>query len=98
MHVNSLCKTWLKSKILVIGVRLLHDNASSYKAAIVRKYLKQEKVVEILHPPYSPDLALCDLFPFPRLKKYLAGRKYQARQISRFGYFPVSEQYTSKGL
>ena len=32
------------------GVRLLHDNASSYKAAIIRKYLKQEKVVELPHP------------------------------------------------
>ena len=34
------------------GVRLLHDNASSHKAAIVREYLKQEKVVELQHPPY----------------------------------------------
>ena len=32
------------------GVRLLHDNASSHKAAIVREYLKQEKVVELPHP------------------------------------------------
>ena len=39
------------------GVRLLHDNASSHKAAIVREYLKQEKVVELPHPPYWPDLA-----------------------------------------
>ena len=42
------------------GVRLLHYNASSHKAAIVREYLKQEKVVELPHPPYSPDLAPCD--------------------------------------
>ena len=42
------------------GVRLLHDNASSHKATIVREYLKQEKVVELPHPPYSPDLAPCD--------------------------------------
>ena len=40
------------------GVRLLHDNASSHKAAMVCEYLKQEKVVELPHPPYSPDLAL----------------------------------------
>ena len=33
------------------GVRLLHDKALSHKAAIVRKYLKQEKVVELPHPP-----------------------------------------------
>ena len=52
-------------------------NASSHKAAIVREYLKQEKVVELPHPPYSPDLAPCDFFLFPRLKKHLAGRKYQ---------------------
>ena len=59
------------------GVRLLHDNASSHKAAIVREYLKQEKVVELPYPPYSPDLAPCDFFLFPRLRKHLAGRKYQ---------------------
>ena len=58
------------------GVRLLHDNASSHKAAIVREYLKQEKVVELPHPPYSPDLAPCA----SGLKKHLAGRKYQTRQ------------------
>ena len=60
------------------GVRLLHDNASSHKAAIVhvREYLKQEKVVELPHHPYSPDLAPCD----SRLKKHLAGRKYQTRK------------------
>ena len=48
------------------GVRLLNYNASSHKAAIVCKYLKQEKVVKLLHPPYSPDLAPCD----SRLKKH----------------------------
>ena len=58
------------------GVRLLHDNASSQKAAIVREYLKQEKVVELPQPPYPPDLAPCD----SRLKKHLSGRKYQKRK------------------
>ena len=62
------------------GVRLLHDNASSHKAVIVREYLKQEKVVKLPHPPYSLDLALCDFFLFRRLKKHLAGRKYQTRK------------------
>ena len=57
-------------------VRLLHDNASSHKAAIVCEYLKQEKFVELPHPPYSPDLAPCD----SRLKKHLAGRKCQTRK------------------
>ena len=42
------------------GVRLMHDNASSHKASIVCEYLKQEKVVELPNPPYSPCLAPCD--------------------------------------
>ena len=62
------------------GVRLLHDNASSHRAAIVRKYLKQEKVVELPHSPYLPDLGPCDFFLFQRLKKHLDGRKYQTRK------------------
>ena len=62
------------------NVRLLHDNASSHKAFIVQDYLKQEKVVELPHPPYSPDLAPCDFFLFPRLKKYLSGRKFVQRK------------------
>ena len=45
-----------------------------------QRYLKQEKVVELPHPPYSPDLAPCDFFLFRRLKNHLGGRKYQTRK------------------
>ena len=32
--------------------------------------------IEVLgHPPYSPDLAPCDFFLFPTLKKILRGRQ-----------------------
>jgi histone-lysine N-methyltransferase SETMAR len=48
------------------GIRLLHYYASSCKAAIVREYLKQVKVVELLHPSFSPDLALCEFFLYPK--------------------------------
>ena len=75
------------------GVRLLHDKASSHKAAIVRKYLKQENVVELPHPSYSPDLAPWD----SRLKNTSLEEKNK-RAKSRFGYFSVSEQYSSKRL
>ena len=76
------------------GVRLLQDNAASHKAAIVHEYLKQEKVVKLPHPPYSPDLAPCDA----RCKKTPRWYKTLNAQKSRFGYFSVSEQYTSKRL
>ena len=60
------------------GVRLLHDNASSQKTAIVREYLKQEKVVELPHPPYSPDLAPYD----SRLKNTSMEEKIKRAKIS----------------
>ena len=61
-------------------VRLLHDNAPPHTSAIVTAFLKKEKVTVLPHPPYSPDLAPCDCFLFPKLKAFLAGRKYQSRQ------------------
>ena len=61
-------------------VRLLHDNAPAHTSAIVTAFLKKEKVTVLPHPPYSPDLAPCEFFLFPKLKAFLAERKYQSRQ------------------
>ena len=61
-------------------VRLLHDNAPAHTPAIVTAFLKKEKVTVLPHPTYSPDLAPCDFFLVPKLKAFLAGRKYQSRQ------------------
>ena len=61
-------------------VRLVHDKAPAHTSAIVTAFLKKEKVTVLPHPPYSPDLAPCDFFLFPKLKAFLAGRKYQSRQ------------------
>jgi len=36
---------------------LLHDNAPSHNAAIVKKFLVNRNVAVLHHPPYSPDLA-----------------------------------------
>jgi len=33
---------------------------------------------EMNHPPYSPDLALCDYFLFRHLKKHLQGRRFSS--------------------
>ena len=61
-------------------VHFLHDNAPAHTSAIVTAFLKKEKVTVLPHPPYSPDLAPCDFFLFPKLKAFLARRKYQSRQ------------------
>ena len=62
-------------------VGLLHDNAPTHTSAIVTAFLKKEKVTVLPHPPYSPDLAPCDFFLYPKLKLlFLAGWKYQSQQ------------------
>ena len=55
-------------------VMLHHDNAAPHTAKVVTKYLCQEKVNVLPHPPYSPDLAPCDIFLFPKIKKDLKRR------------------------
>ena len=44
----------------------------------------------ITHPPYSPDLAPCDFFLFPRLKKNMKGK--------RFGTVEEVKQKSLEGL
>ena len=57
---------------------LLHDNAPSHNAAIVKKFLAKRNVAVLHHPPYSPDLASANYFLFPKLKFSLKGRHFQA--------------------
>jgi len=56
---------------------LLHDNAPSHNAAIVKKFLANRNVAVLHHTPYSPDLAPADYFLFPKLKFSLKGRHFQ---------------------
>jgi len=35
------------------------------------------------HPPYSPDLAPCDFFLFPRMKRDLKGKSFQNVEEAR---------------
>ena len=58
---------------------LIHDNVPAHKCVLVQDFLKEEKVVQLSHPPYSPDLSPCDFFLFPLLKKTLSGRRYDSR-------------------
>ena len=65
----------------VYGIRndalpLVLNNAPGHTSTIVTAFLKKEKVTVLPHPPYSPDLAPCDFFLFPKLKAFLAGWKY----------------------
>ncbi|UYV79288.1 hypothetical protein LAZ67_17001917 [Cordylochernes scorpioides] len=58
-------------------VKLHHDNATSHTAFIITNFLARSNTSVIPHPPYSPDLAPCDCFLFPRLKKEMKGKHWE---------------------
>ncbi|GBM54357.1 hypothetical protein AVEN_171083-1 [Araneus ventricosus] len=55
---------------------LLHDNAPTHHALIVKKYLACHSVATLEHLPYSPDLAPSDFYLFPQLKMKLKGHRF----------------------
>ena len=57
---------------------LLHDNAPSHNATIVKQFSAQRKVTVLGHPPYSPDLASTVYFLFPKVKSHLKGRLFDS--------------------
>ena len=63
----------------VRGIKLLHNNAPAHKSATVQEYLKESELDVLDHPPYSPNLSPCDFWLFPRLKKMLAGHRFESR-------------------
>jgi hypothetical protein len=55
---------------------LHHDNASSQTSVFTQQFVAKDKMPVIPHPPYSPELAPCDFFLFPKIKLKLKGRRF----------------------
>jgi len=79
-----------------------HDNAPAHTSALAKAKLVELGYELLPHPPYSPDLAPCDLFLFPNLKKLLAGQKFASNKevaAATEAYFADLEKtYFSDGL
>ncbi|GFW06840.1 histone-lysine N-methyltransferase SETMAR [Trichonephila clavipes] len=68
-------------EILQENVRELmlnHESATSHTAGLTAEFLNQNQIKVIEHPPYSPDLAMCDFWLFINLKKNLSGRCFHS--------------------
>ena len=55
---------------------LQHDNAPAHTALAIRAFLAKKNIPVFPHPPYSPDLAPCDFYLFPKLKSKLKGHHF----------------------
>ena len=43
----------------------------------IRQFLAEKNIAVLEQPPYSPDLALCDSFLFPKLKGIIKGTRFE---------------------
>ena len=62
------------------GFILHQDNAPVHASRFVKQTMSDLKIEPLQHPPYSPDLAICDFFLFPTVKDNLRGRKLESRE------------------
>jgi histone-lysine N-methyltransferase SETMAR len=53
---------------------LIVDNAPAHAALLTRTFLTDNNMTVVPHPPYSPNLAPCEFFLFPKLKMKLKGQ------------------------
>lgn len=72
------------------GFLLHHDNAPCHTSLLIREFLAAKNVPVCPHPPYSPDLAPCDFWLFPKIKTVLKG--------NRFDTIPEIERATTEQL
>jgi len=59
---------------------LHHDNAPAHTSHHVQQFLAKHGTAQLQQLPYSSDLAPCDFFLFPGLKKVLKGHRFEAME------------------
>ena len=56
---------------------LHHDNAPAHNALGIREFFAKNNIAVLEQPLYSPDLAPCDFFLFPKLMEVIKGTRFQ---------------------
>ena len=57
------------------GFILHKDNAPVHVSRVVKQTMSHLNIEPLQHPPYSPDLAICDFFLFPTIKYHLRDQR-----------------------
>lgn len=90
------------------GIILHQDNAPCHVSHVVEETVEALSIELLPHPPYSPDLAICDFWVFPTLKESLRGHRFesieeldiavkkQLREMSREGLYHVFRAWTER--
>ena len=67
----------LEAKSLNIKTKVHFDNAPSHNSHSVENYLVTSPFERLDHPPYSPDLAICDFGLFGTIKDSFADQEFE---------------------
>ena len=70
------------------------DNAPVHNSILVTDYLTKMGIKTAPHPPYSPDLAACDFWLFPKRKEKLRGCRYETIEEMREAVAKVIDTLT----
>jgi len=62
------------------GFILHHDNALRHTSLLVQQFLSNKNITVCPHPPYSPDLAACYFWLFPKVKMTMKGKRFELIQ------------------
>jgi hypothetical protein len=54
------------------------DNESAHNALSIKQFRAKNRITVPQHPPYSPDLALCNFWLFPKLKFVLKETHFES--------------------
>ena len=55
--------------------QLHHDNVPAHTSCLAQSFLAKHQIIQVIQPPYSPDLVLCNFWLFPKLKSPLKGKR-----------------------
>lgn len=78
------------------------DNARVHTCLVTMAKIHELRYELLPHPAYSPDLAPCDYYLFPNLKKWLGGKRFESNKeviTETNGYFESLEKtYYLEGI
>ena len=57
--------------------QLHHDNKPPHVLRLVQSFLAKRQITQVTQPSYSPDMAPCHFWLFPKLKLPLKGKRFQ---------------------
>jgi len=63
-----------------LNMRRVSDNTPCHASLLVWQFLSNKNITVCPHPPYSPDLAPCNFWLFPKVKMTMKGKRFESIQ------------------